>query len=392
MKPKKKPTRALSRTNEETSFREVVGLIEHAREHALRTVNTALIDLYWQVGEYISRKLKTAEWGQGVVDELARYIARQHPDIRGFARPNLFRMKQLYEAYGDDAIVSPLVRQLPWTHNILILSACKRPEAREFYLRLSISERWGKRELERQLAGALFERVVLSPPKVSPLVTQLVPAVETIFKDAYLLDFLDLPDNHSEADLQTALVSNLRKFLIELGGDFCFVGEHYRLQVGGQDFFVDLVFFHRQLQCLVAIELKVVGFQPEHLGKLEFYLEALDRDVRKPHERPSIGILLCATKDNEVVEYALSRTMSPALIAEYQTQLPDKKLLERKLHEFYQLALPEPDRQRQQSKPTRSVSEGAKIKTPRSRIGLVLPKTPNKSPTSGKPRKKSRPK
>ena len=217
---------------------------------------------------------------------------------------------------------------------------------------------------------------MLSTPKVSPLVTQLIPAPETIFKDAYLLDFLDLPDNHSETDLQSALVKNLRRFLVELGGDFCFVGEHFRLQVGGQDFFVDLVFFHRQLQCLVAIELKIVAFQPEHLGKLEFYLEALDRDVRKPHERPSIGILLCATKDDEIVEYALARSVSPALIAEYQTQLPDKKLLQRKLHEFYQLALPPADRQQPQSKPTRSVSEGTK--------------TANKSRTSSQPRKKSR--
>ena len=143
---------------------------------------------------------------------------------------------------------------------------------------------------------------------------------------------------HSEADLQRGLVEKLKQFLIELGRDFCFVGSQYPLQVGGRDFFLDLLFFNRRLQCLVAFELKIDEFQPEHLGKLEFYLEALDRDVRKPHERPSIGVLLCATKDHEVVEYALSRAMSPALVAEYQTRLPDKKLLQAKLHEFYQLA------------------------------------------------------
>jgi predicted nuclease of restriction endonuclease-like (RecB) superfamily len=210
-------------------------------------------------------------------------------------------------------------------------------------LRLAVREKWGSRELERQLNGALFERAVLDPPKVSALLTQIHPAAEAAFKDTYLLDFLDLPEGHSESDLQRGLVANLKKFLIELGRDFAFVGEQYLLQVGGRDFRLDLLFYHRELQCLVAFDLKIEEFQPEHLGKLEFYLEALDRDMRKPRERPSIGVLLCATKDDEVVEYALSRSVSPALIAEYQTHLPDKKLLQRKLHEFYQLALPATD-------------------------------------------------
>lgn len=322
----------------EASFDEIIALIRQARRRALQAVNAELIDLYWRVGEYISRKLETAVWGEGVVDQLARFIAAQHPDLKGFTRPNLFRMRQFYETYRHDEIVSPLVRQLPWTHNLMILSRCKRAEEREFYLRLCLREQWSKRELERQLAGALFERVVLSPPKVSPVVTQLHPAAETLFKDSYLLDFLALPENYSEADLQQALIGNMRRFLIEIGRDFCFVGEQYLVQVGGRDFRLDLLFYHRELQCLVAFELKVDEFQPEYLGKLEFYLEALDRDVRKSHERPSIGVLLCASKDHEVVEYALSRALSPALIAEYQIRLPDKKLLQDKLREFYELA------------------------------------------------------
>lgn len=328
-------------TKDEPAFREIVGLIEKARERAYHAVNTTLIDLYWQVGEYISRKLETAAWGEGVVEQLAAYIVQRHPDIKGFARPNLFRMRQFYDTYRHDKKVSPLVRQLPWTHNILILMRCKRAEEREFYLQLAIRERWGKRDLERQLKGALFERTILAPPKVSPLVRQLVPAVENVFKDTYLLDFLDLPEVHSEADLQSALVARLKQFILELGREFCFVGEQYVIQVGGKDFRIDLVFFHRELQCLVAIELKIDEFQPEYLGKLEFELEALDRDVRKDHEGPSIGVLLCASKDVEVVEYALSRAASQALIAEYQTRLPPKQLLQRKLHEFYRLALPE---------------------------------------------------
>ena len=177
--------------------------------------------------------------------------------------------------------------------------------------------------------------------RLSPAVRQDHGAAASVFKDAYVVEFLNLPDEHSEADLHRGLLVRLKAFLIELGRDFCFVGSEYPVQVGERDFALDLLFFHRGLNCLVAIELKVDRFEPEYLGKLGFYLEALDRDARKPHENPAIGLLLCASKDSEVVEYALSRTLSPALIAEYQTQLPDKKLLAAKLHEFYALNAPE---------------------------------------------------
>jgi predicted nuclease of restriction endonuclease-like (RecB) superfamily len=333
---------AVAAKGDAPAFREIVGLIQSARRRAFQAVNTELIELYWRVGEYISRKLATAAWGEGVVAELARYIALHHPELKGFTRASLFRMRQLHDVYQAYPKVAPLVRQLPWSHNLLILGRCKSAEEREFYLRLAVDQSWGRRELERQLDGCLFERTVTSPPKVSTVLRQLHPEAETIFKDTYLLDFLELPADHSERDLQRALVKNLKQFLIELGPDFCFAGEELRLQVGGQDFYLDLLFYHRGLQCLVAFELKISKFEPEHLGKLTFYLEALDRDVKKPHERPSIGVLLCASKDKEVVEYALSRALSPALIAEYKTRLPDRKLLQRKLHEFYQLAMPEP--------------------------------------------------
>lgn len=322
-------------TKNEAAFSEVVSLIVASCEKALRDVNTALIDLYWRIGEIISHKIETAEWGDGTVDRLAQFIARTQPGIRGFSRANLFRMKQFYETYREESIVSPLVRQLPWSHHLIILGQSKRREEREFYLRLAIKERWSKRELERQLDAALFERTVLSRPKVSPAVRKSYPEAIGIFKDAYTLEFLGLPEVHAEVDLHRGLLKRLKDFLIELGRDFCFVGSEYPLQVGGQDFALDLLFFHRGLNALVAFELKVHRFEPEYLGKLSFYLEALDRDVRKLHERPSLGVLLCASKDDEVVEYALSRTLSPALIAEYQTQLPDKKLLQAKLHEFY---------------------------------------------------------
>ena len=322
----------------EAAFAEVVGLIEQARQRAYQAVNTELVGLYWEIGRYISAKLEVTIWGEGVVDRLAEHLARTLPGQRGLTRRNLFRMRQFYEVYAGDEKVSALLTQLPWTHNLTILGQAKRSEEREFYLRLAIQEQWSSRELERQFRLGAFERAVGTPPKVSAALTQIHgPAAVTAFKDAYALEFLGLPADHSEADLHRGLLGQLRTFLIELGRDFCFVGSEFPLQVGGRDFALDLLFFHRGLNCLVAIELKVERFEPEHLGKLNFYLEALDRDVRKPHENPTIGVLLCASKDNEVVEYALSRTLSPALVAQYQTQLPDKQLLAAKLHEFYGL-------------------------------------------------------
>jgi predicted nuclease of restriction endonuclease-like (RecB) superfamily len=336
------PAAVISRFPDEDAFAEIVGLIQTARQRSWQAVNTELIDLYWRIGEYLHQKIESDGWGRGTVVQLAAYIARREPGLRGLSSQNLWRMRQFFEAYRGDPKLSPLVRVLPWTHNLIILGQSKRPEEREFYLRMAIQERWSKRELERQFRLAAFERTVLNPPQLSPAVRLIHGDAATgIFKDAYLVEFLDLPETHSEADLHRGLLARLKAFLIELGHDFCFVGTEYPVQVGGRDFALDLVFFHRGLNCLVAIELKVDRFEPEYLGKLEFYLEALDRDARKPHENPAIGLLLCASNDSEVVEYALSRTLSPALIAEYQTQLPDKKLLAAKLHEFYVLNAPE---------------------------------------------------
>jgi len=316
-------------------FDEVLSLIEAARRRAYQAVNAELVNLYWQLGEYISKKIATAEWGDGVVEELAATIAREYPGMRGYTRPNLFRMRQFFEAYQGDKKVSPLVRQLPWTHHLIILSQAKPPATRAFYMLAAIKERWTKRELERQIQSGAVLRSRSIEKKVSPVVTQTHPYAIEEFKDAYNLEFLELHDGHSEADLHGALLRNLGRFITELGRDFCFVGSEYPVQVGNQDFAIDLVFFHRGLSCLVAFELKVREFRPEDIGKLSFYVEALDRDVKKPHERPSIGVLLCANKDNEVVEYALARTASPTLVAEYQTALPPKALLRRKLHELY---------------------------------------------------------
>jgi predicted nuclease of restriction endonuclease-like (RecB) superfamily len=326
-----------SDTSLDSAFNEITQLIVTARQRAMQAVNTELIELHWQVGAYISRKIEAAEWGDGVVARLATHLARTQPGLRGFTRPNLFRMRQFFEAYRHDVKVSALLRQLPWTHNMIILNQSKHPEEREFYLRMAIQEKWSSRELERQFKAALFERSVVSPAKVSAPLRQIHPQALDVFKDAYVVEFLALERGHAEMDLHGGLLHKLRDFLIELGRDFCFVGSQYPLQVGGRDFALDLLFFHRGLNCLVAIELKVGRFEPEYLGKMDFYLEALDRNVRKTHENPALGVLLCASKEDEIVEYALNRSLSPALIAEYHTQLPDKKLLQAKLQEFYAL-------------------------------------------------------
>ncbi|WP_211483891.1 PDDEXK nuclease domain-containing protein [Corallococcus exiguus] len=322
-------------------FAEIIVLIEAARRRAYQAVNTALVAHYWELGEYISRKIASAEWGDSIVEELAADLARRYPSVRGYTRPNLFRMRQFYEAYRSNRKVSPLVRQLPWTHHLIILSQAKPVETREFYILAAIKERWPKRELERQIRTGAVLREARATKKVSPVVRQTHPTAIDEFKNAYNMEFLGLAAEHSEADLHDALLRNLGRFLTELGRDFCFVGSQYPVQVGSQDFAIDLVFFHRGIQCLVAFELKVDKFKPADLGQLSFYVEALDRDVKKLHERPSIGVLLCATKDDEVVEYALARTTAPTLVAEYQTFLPSKELLRAKLHELYAQLTPE---------------------------------------------------
>ncbi len=325
-----------------SEFSEVLGIIRAGRAKAYEAVNVALIDTYWAVGEHLSRKVAEGGWGKGIVRELSEWLTLKAPDLKGFSASNLWRMKQFYELYRDEPKLAPVVRLLPWTHNLLILGQSKRPEEREFYLRLAVQAKWSTRELNRQIRNAAFERTVLSDKKLASVMRVLPQDATGVFKDSYLLDFLDLPERHSEADLQTGLLRNLRQFLMELGDGFAFVGEKVRVQVGNQDFELDLLFFHRDLQCLVAFELKAVRFEPEHLGKLSFYLEALDRDRKRPHENPSIGVLLCRTKDDEVVEYAMSRHLSPALVAQYETRMIPKTVLQEKLHEW-SLMLEVPD-------------------------------------------------
>ncbi|MGQ7855718.1 PDDEXK nuclease domain-containing protein [Pedobacter sp. WC2501] len=319
----------------ETQFADVISLIKNARAVALKTVNSTLINLYWNIGEYIHNRVKNAEWGLSVVKQLAEFLSKNEPDLKGFSDKNLWRMKQFYESYRDYPKLSTLVREISWSHNLAIFSRCNSPEAREFYIKLSKKENYSFRELDRQISSGFFERSIIGNTKLSTVLRELHNDLENSFKDTYVFEFLNLPGPHNESDLQKKLVQEMRNFILELGKDFLFISEEYKIQVGNSDFYIDLLFYHRGLQCLVAFELKVDKFKPEHLGQLNFYLEALDRDVKKSNENPSIGILLCKDKDNEVVEYALSRSLSPTLVAEYKTQLPDKKLLQRKIHELF---------------------------------------------------------
>ncbi|VAX14919.1 hypothetical protein MNBD_IGNAVI01-1029 [hydrothermal vent metagenome] len=318
-------------------FKKITSLITKARINALKTVNRELINLYWEVGKHVSNKVNSDNWGKSVVEELSQFIQEQHPGIKGFSRRGLFRMKQFYEAYYKNQKVSPLVTQISWTNNLIILSKCKTIEEREFYILLSAKDRLSKRELERQINSGVFERTMLANKKVPPVVRKIHPDIQNVFKDTYVFEFLDLPKEHNENDLQKALVNNLKNFLLELGRGFTFIGQEYRVQVGMHDYYIDLLLFNRTMQCLVAIELKTVEFEPEFLGKMNFYLEALDSDLKLPNENPSMGILLCKGKDTEVVEYALRRNLSPALIADYETKLIDKNILKAKLHELYEI-------------------------------------------------------
>lgn len=212
------------------------------------------------------------------------------------------------------------------------MSGCKTDEEREFYIRLCIKENYSKRQLERQLDSGYYERYMLSKENLLP--ESVKKLEENPFLDSYVMKFLNLPNEFHENDLRKALIKNMKDFILELGKDFTFIDEEYKVQVGGDDFRIDLLFYHRGLQCLVAIELKIGKFKPEYISKLDFYLEALDRQVKKENENPSVGLLLCAAKNDEVVEYAMSRTMSPMLVSQYQLQLPDKAVLEKKLQQL----------------------------------------------------------
>lgn len=316
---------------------ELITMIETARTKVWAAVNSELVDLYWNVGKWLSQKCAGAEWGDKTILSVARQIAERRPDLKGFSRPGLYRMRQFYELYRDDAFVSPLVRQIDWTHHLVIMARSKSPEERRFYINKCATEHCPKRNLERLFDTSFYERRRIG--EAAPSSARVAPAVRATVPDMYALEFLDLPERHREASLRDAIVSNMCDFILELGRDFTFVGKEYPIKVGKSDFNIDLLFFNRALRCFFAFELKTHKFRPADLGQLDFYLEALDRDVRKADENPSVGVILCTDKDDTVVEYALSRSMSPAMVASYQTALPDKMLLQNRLRQITDIAL-----------------------------------------------------
>lgn len=318
----------------DNTFAEIAQIIGDARDNAYRKVNEELILMYKKVGQFLSEKSKDATYGDGYIDSLSEYIRQQFPGIKGFNRRGLYRMKQFYETYARNEKVSALLTQLSWTNHLIIMSGSKSNEEREFYIRLAVKERYSSRQLERQMDSGYYERYMLSKEKLLP---EPLNIQQNPFLDSYVVEFLDLPDTFHENDFRRALVKGMREFILELGKDFTFIGEEYPIQVGGEDYRIDLLFFHRSLHCLVAMELKVGKFKPEYVSKMDFYLEGLDRQIKKPDENPSVGLILCASKNDEVVEYAMSRTLSPMMVAQYQLQLPDKDILRRKLQELANL-------------------------------------------------------
>lgn len=319
-------------------FEQVVDIIESAKERAYRKVNEELILMYRDIGEYISIQSENAEYGDAFVQKLADFFAANYPDLKGFTRRGLYRMKQFYELYKDDEIVSTLLTQLSWSNHLKIMSACKTMEERIFYMNMCVKEKYSARELARQIDSGYYERYMLSQKTLTPAIEDAKRATGNVFLDNYVLDFLDVPEPVSERDLQKSIIRNLKDFILEIGKDFTFIGEEYRVQVGKHDYYIDLLFYHRGLSCLVAFELKIGEFKPEYVGKINLYLEALDREVKKVNENPSVGVILCASKDDEVVEFALSRSLSPTMVSEYNLKLIDKKLLQKKLKEYIELA------------------------------------------------------
>ncbi|MBP3261349.1 MAG: DUF1016 family protein [Butyrivibrio sp.] len=326
-------------------FDDILNMIYSAKKKAEFQVNSTVIDLYWNIGEYVSNKAESDGWGKSTVKALSDYILSKEPGIRGYSSQNIWRMKQFYETYKDHPELSTLLRENTWSNNMHIVSKTKDYQEKKFYLELASKEKYQARELARQIDSGYYERILLSNGKAP---SALEPKkISGVLRDMYMLEFLDLPEPYKEFDLKKAILRNMKKFLLEFGRDFLFVGEEYHVQVGNNDYYVDLLFYHRELQCLVAIDLKIDDFKPEYMGKMDFYLEALDRDVKKPHENPSVGMILCKNADTDVVEYSLSRSLSQTMISEYKTKLISKDVLREKLAELYNIAEEESENSQQ---------------------------------------------
>ena len=325
---------------ENLDFLEIANLIEKHRYTAYRKVNEELIIMYYEMGQYLFNKIKQGSYGDAVVATIAKKVNEKYPTLKGFSKRGLYQMIQFYEVYSKEEKVRPLAAQLNWTNNLIIMQATKTIEEREFYLRLCIKNNYSKRELRRQINSHYYERYMLSNGNALESIEKIVGEEDvpnTRILDSYSLEFLDLPNNYKEKDLKEAIVCNLKDFILEIDKDFTFIDKEHRITIGGEDFYIDLLFYNRAYSCLVAFELKVDKFQPEYISKMDFYLEALDRYEKKENENPSVGVILCASKNDSVVELSASRTTSPTAISTYSTKLIDTDALQKKLIEYQEI-------------------------------------------------------
>ncbi|HEV2601132.1 MAG TPA: PDDEXK nuclease domain-containing protein [Candidatus Babeliales bacterium] len=309
----------IEKTNEYAHFlQEIKDRIRDTQANALKSVNKYLISLYWSIGKDIVEKQKKNGWGDSVIEGLAVELQKALPGIKGFSARNLWKMRDLYVSYSSKEKLQPLVAEISWTNNIYILGKCKDPLEREFYVRMVRKYGWSKNSLINHISNQTYERTFLGQSNFDvTLPAQIQDNAKLIVKDEYTFDFLELGDDFSERQLENSLVARVEDFLKEMGGIFSFVGRQYRLEVDDKEYFLDILLYHRILRCLVIIELKIGEFIPEYIGKMQFYLAAVDAQVKTAEENPSIGIILCKSKSKMTVEYALKESNKPIGVASY---------------------------------------------------------------------------
>jgi len=311
-------------------------LIYKRQYEAMKAVNKELINLYWEIGEEINNQQNEKGWGKSIVEVLSKALQNEFPGIRGFSARNLWNMRNFHLAYSQNVKLQPLAAEISWTKNLIIMERCKDDLEREFYIRIVKKFGWTKDVLINNLENGAYQKYLLNQTNFDETVPEKYRRQAKLsVKDDYNFDFLEMGLEHSEAELETALVRNIRAFLGEMGADFAFIGNQYRLEVGGEEFYIDLLLFHRRLKSLIAIELKIGDFKPEYAGKMQFYLTALDETRKLEDENPSIGIIICKNKNRTIVEYALKSADNPIGVSTYN--LYDKLPLEMKN------LLPEPD-------------------------------------------------
>lgn len=306
---------------------EVKQRIRSAQYEALKAVNREMINLYWDIGQMIVIKQQDSIWGKSVVAKLAKDLQAEFPGISGFSAANLWRMRLFYESYTKNEKLAPMVREIGWTHNIVILEKCKDDLEREFYIKMTRKFGWSKNVLIHQIENQTYEKTLLNQTNFDQNISsEIRNQLKLAVKDEYTFDFLELADEHSERQLEQAILGKVKPFLQEMGGIFTFVDSQYRLEVDDEEYFIDILLYHRRLKCLVAIELKIGKFLPEYVGKMQFYLSVLDDKVKLPDENPSIGIILCKSKQRTIVEYALKDSHKPIGVSTYQivSQLPQE--------------------------------------------------------------------